>query len=208
MEDQLLFPDRESFRQWLFKNHETNKGFWMVFGKGKKIKTLNQEETLEEALCFGWIDGLIKSVDDDKWVKKFSPRCKVSNWSKRNRDFAEKLIKNGKMTEHGLKAIGKAKKNGKWDAPERLKVTDGHVEILVNALNGAEPALSNFLKMTPSVKRTYTGFYLDAKTEEMRANRLKKLIERLNANKKLWTRLHTSPCPVPAVSVMLSLNAE
>lgn len=183
MEEQLKFKDRKEFRKWLAKNHDKNKGFWMVFGKGGKIKTLTQDEALEEALCFGWIDGLIKNVDDEKWVKKFSPRRKVSNWSKRNKEFAEKLIKNGMMTEHGMKAIEEAKKNGKWDAPERLKVTDDMVEILVKALNGAEPALSNLFKMTPSLKRTYTGFYLDTKSEEVRANRLKKLIERLNANK-------------------------
>ena len=88
------------------------------------------------------------------------------------------------MTEHGMKAIEEAKKNGIWNAPERIRATDADIETLAKVLSGAEPALSNFLKMPPSVKRTYTGFYLDAKTEEVRNNRLKKLIERLNANKK------------------------
>jgi uncharacterized protein YdeI (YjbR/CyaY-like superfamily) len=184
MEEKLTFADREQFRQWLIKNHDKNKGFWMVFSKAGKTKTLTQDEALEEALCFGWIDGLIKRYDDEKFVKKFSPRRKVSKWSKRNRNFAEKLIKNGKMTEHGLTAIEEAKKNGTWDTPERIKPTDSQVEILVKALDGTEPALSNLRNMTPSVKRTYTGYYLDAKTEEVRTNRLKKLIKRLNLNKK------------------------
>jgi len=184
MDEQIMFPGRKEFRQWLSSNHDTHKGFWMVLGKGGKLKTLTADEALEEALCFGWIDGLIKSVDDEKYLKKFTPRRKGSNWSKRNRDIAARLINDRKMTEHGMKAIEEAKRSGAWNTPERVKASDSDVEILVKALHGAEPALSNFLKMTPSIKRTYTGFYLDAKTEEVRANRLKKLIERLNANKK------------------------
>ena len=184
MEEQLLFADREEFRQWLIQNHDTHKGFWMVFGKGGKIKTLTADEALEEALCFSWIDGLIKSVDGTKYIKKFSPRRKASNWSDRNKVIVEKLIKNGRMTEHGMKAIEEAKKSGEWLKPKREPIADSQIEILIKDLNGAEPALSNFLKMPLSVRRTYTGFYLDAKKEEVRVNRLKKLIERLNANKK------------------------
>jgi uncharacterized protein YdeI (YjbR/CyaY-like superfamily) len=184
MEEQLLFKDREEFRQWLFKHHNTHKGFWMVLGKSGKLKTLTADEALEEALCFGWIDGLIKSVDDTKYIKKFTPRRKGSNWSGRNKEIVSKLIAGGKMTEHGMKFIEEAKKSGEWQKPKREKVTDDQVEILVKALNGAEPALSNLLKMTPSIRRTYTGFYFDAKNEEVRINRLNKLIERLNANKK------------------------
>jgi uncharacterized protein YdeI (YjbR/CyaY-like superfamily) len=184
MEEQLLFADREAFRQWLVENHHVNKGFWMVLGKTSQLKTLTADEALEEALCFGWIDGLIKSVDETKYIKKFTPRRKGSNWSDRNKEIAGKLMACGKMTEHGMKFVEEAKKSGEWQKPKREKVTDNQVEILVKALNGAEPALSNFLKMTPSIRRTYTGFYLDAKNEEVRINRLKKLIERLNENKK------------------------
>jgi uncharacterized protein YdeI (YjbR/CyaY-like superfamily) len=184
MEEQLLFSDREAFRQWLITHHDINKGFWMVFGKGGKIKTLTADEALEEALCFGWIDGLIKSVDDTKYIKKFSPRRKGSNWSDRNKGLADKLIKNGLMTDPGMKTIEEAKKSGEWLKPKREPVGDNQIEILIKALDGAEPALSNFLNMPLSIRRTYTGFYLDAKKEEIRVNRLKKLIERLNENKK------------------------
>jgi uncharacterized protein YdeI (YjbR/CyaY-like superfamily) len=184
MEEQLLFADREEFRQWLFKNHDTNQGFWMVLGKSGKIKTIKPDEALEEALCFGWIDGLIKSIDDTKYLKKFSPRRKGSNWSERNKGLANKLIENRKMTVYGMKAIEEAKKSGNWDIPRREAVTDSQIEILIKDLNGTEPALSNFLKMPLSIRRTYTGFYLDAKQEETRRNRLKKIIERLNQNKK------------------------
>jgi len=184
MEEQLLFADREEFRHWLFKNHDTNQGFWMVLGKSGKLKTIKPDEALEEALCFGWIDGLIKSINDTKYIKKFSPRRKGSEWSVKNRSLAEKLIENGYMTEHGMKAIDKAKKSGMWDKPKRDPVTEDKVDILTEAINGSEPALSNFLKMPLSIRRTYTGFYLDAKQEETRKNRLKNIIGRLNENKK------------------------
>jgi uncharacterized protein YdeI (YjbR/CyaY-like superfamily) len=184
MEEQIIFADREEFRQWLLKHHDTHKGFCMVFGKSGKLKTLTADEALQEALCFGWIDGLIKSVDDTKYIKKFTPRRKGSNWSDRNKKIADKLITSGRMTEHGMKFIEEARNSGEWLKPKREPITDSHVGILVKALDGAEPAFSNFLKMTPSIRRTYTGFYLDAKNEEVRVNRLKKLIERLNENKK------------------------
>ncbi len=184
MEEQLLFADREAFRQWLFKNHHINKGFWMVFGKGGKIKTLKPDEALEEALCFGWVDGLIKRLDEEKYVKKFSPRRKVSNWSERNKEIVNRLLKEGKITEYGMKAIEEAKKNGTWDAPKREPVSDEQIEILTGALKGVEPALTNFLKMPLSVRRTYTGYYLDAKKEAVRTNRLNNIIRRLNANKR------------------------
>lgn len=184
MEEQLLFADREKFRQWLLKHHSDNKGIWLVFGKTVKIKSLKADEALEEALCFGWIDGLIKSVDEEKYVKKFTPRRKGSNWSARNKKIVESLIKNGKMTEQGLKAIKEAKKGGTWDLPEREPILDEHVEKLIKDINGAEPALSNYLKMPLSVRKVYAAFYHDAKKEETRIRRLQNIIERLNLNKK------------------------
>jgi len=184
MEEQLLFSDREEFRQWLLKNHNLCKGLWLIFGKGGKIKTLKADEALEEALCFGWIDGQIQSVNEEKYLKKFTPRRKGSKWSERNREIANRLINSRKMVEPGMKAVEEAKRNGNWDAPKREGVPDHQIKILVEALNGVEPALSNFLKMPPSVRRTYTGFYLDTKKEEVRINRLKKIIDRLNANKR------------------------
>jgi uncharacterized protein YdeI (YjbR/CyaY-like superfamily) len=183
MEERILFSDRAEFRKWLFENHDKNQGIWLVLGKSGKLKTVSADEALEEALCFGWIDGLIKSVDDARYIKKFSPRRKGSNWSAKNKDTMIRLMAKGSVTEHGLKAVADAKKCGAWDVKQREPVLDSQVEILVKAIGGAEPALSNFLKMSPSVRRTYTGFYLDAKKEEVRINRLKKIVARLHENK-------------------------
>ena len=92
MEEQLLFSNRGEFRCWLRANHDTSPGIWLILGKSGKLKTVKADEALEEALCFGWIDGLIKSIDDTRYLKKFSRRRKGSKWSVKNRKTAEKLI--------------------------------------------------------------------------------------------------------------------
>jgi uncharacterized protein YdeI (YjbR/CyaY-like superfamily) len=183
--DQILFSNREDFRKWLRKNHNSNKGIWLVFSKNKTLKTVPAREALEEALCFGWIDGLIKSLDEEKYIKKFTPRTWDSKWSELNKTLAARMMECGKMTGPGLAAIERAKKNGRWDAPAREPVPDDKVEILIKDLQAADLALANFLKMPPSAKKAYTGFYLDTKKEETRIRRLQYIIERLNANKKL-----------------------
>jgi uncharacterized protein YdeI (YjbR/CyaY-like superfamily) len=184
MEEQLLFTDRQKFRQWLYKNHNTSKGVWLIFGKADKLKTVKPDEALEEALCFGWIDGLVKSVDNSKYLKKFTRRRKGSKWSEKNKSLANKLVANSRMTEYGKKAIEEAKKSGMWNKPKAEPISGSQMEILIKALDGFEPALSNFLNMAPFARRTYSALYLDAKQEETRTRRLKKIIERLNENKK------------------------
>ena len=185
MEEQLLFPERKAFREWLAKNHDNSQRVWLVFGKAGKLKTLKPDEALEEALCFGWIDELIKTVDDTRYLKRFARRSKGSKWSERNKGIVKKLIETSKMTECGMKAIDEAKRNGIWDAPNIAPVvTDEHIEILIKAINGVEPALSNYLKMPLSVRKTYAYAYLDAKKEETRIRRLQSIIERLNQNIK------------------------
>ena len=88
------------------------------------------------------------------------------------------------MTEHGLRSIEQAKKHGTWDIPAQGPVSDDQITILIDALQGAGPALSNFMKMPISVRKAYTMMYLDVKKEETRIRRLQKIIERLNENKK------------------------
>jgi uncharacterized protein YdeI (YjbR/CyaY-like superfamily) len=184
MDEQLMFGNREEFRQWLAGNHNVSKGIWLVFGKAGKLRTIKSEEALEEALCYGWIDGQIISINDTRYMKKFTPRQRSSRWSEKNRKTAAMLIKNGKMTESGMKVIELAKKAGTWDIPQGKPVGKNEIEILTKALAGSEPALTNFRKMPFSVRRTYTAAYLDAKQEETRKRRLEKIIGRLNENKK------------------------
>jgi uncharacterized protein YdeI (YjbR/CyaY-like superfamily) len=184
MSVQLIFKNRAAFRQWLRKNHAQPEGLWLVFGKNNMLKTLNPEQALEEALCFGWIDGLIKRVDETKYIKFFSPRRTKSHWSERNKGLAEELIQSGKMASPGRKAIENAKKNGTWESPERPVISQEEIERFVQAIASSSQAVVNFQNMPYSVKRQCTGFYLDAKREDARQRRLEKLIGLLEQNKR------------------------
>ena len=184
MAEQFGFSDSAEFREWLQNHHDTNKGIWIVFIKTGAAKKLKPNEALEEALCFGWIDGQIKSLDNERYLKKFTPRTKDSRWSDANKTLALRLVECGRMTEHGQAVIERAKSRGRWGAQRTIKVSDEQTTVLIDALQGADLALSNFLKMPPSVRRTYTAFYLDAKSEKTRKRRLERIIDRLNANKR------------------------
>lgn len=184
MPEQILFPARQDFREWLMKNCQTSDGIWLVFGKPGGPKTVTYQEALEEALCFGWIDSQVKRIDDKTHIQHFSPRRKGSKWSEINKALVASLEERGLMTECGRAKIAEAKANGRWDTQPYAAITDEHVSVLAAALNGSEPAYTNFLAMSPSVKRTYTGFYLDAKLEQTKITRLAKIIDRLNQNLK------------------------
>lgn len=184
MEEQILFINQNEFREWLVNNSDSSKGIWLVFSKDKNVKSIRADEALEEALCFGWIDGQIKSIDEIKYVKKFTPRRKGSKWSEKNRGLALKLIKQSKMTEQGVAAIEQAKKDGTWDPPKPDPISDEQIANLTELLMGIEPASSNFQNMSRSVRRTYTAHYLSAKTDETKKKRLEQIIGRLNQNKK------------------------
>ncbi len=182
------FASREEFREWLCENCQSAEGIWLVFGKKGGPKTLSTSEALEEALCFGWVDGLIKSIDAKTWMKYFAQRRKGSCWSPKNRGLVETLEKQGKMTDYGRAKVEEAKKTAKWDIPTR-PVTDEDIAILSEALKSTEPAYSNFLAMPPSARRTYSGAYRANVADEAKAKCLVLLIDRLNKNLKPMERI-------------------
>src|SRR3989337_1836475 len=112
MEPVLYFEDREQWRSWLAKKNGKENGVWLKFHKkasGKKGIAL--QESVEEAICFGWIDGKLRKIDEDSFIVRFTPRKTKSVWSKINRERAEKLIASGRMTSPGLAKINEAKKS-------------------------------------------------------------------------------------------------
>lgn len=177
-----LFPDRKAFRTWLSAHASSSAGVWLLFGKAGGPKTLKASEALEEALCFGWIDGRMQRIDANSYKKYFSRRRTESKWSLRNKALAEKLEKLGMMTEQGRRKMEEAKKNGRWDTPAPTEITERHIASLAALLKGHEPASMNFQAMPLSVRRTYTRAYLAAKTDAGRAKRLAWIIERLGRN--------------------------
>lgn len=185
MPDRLTFRNRAAFRDWLQKNHGRTEGLWLIFGKKNMIETLTAEEALEEALCFGWIDGLIKRVDETQYVKYFSPRRIKSNWSEKNKKTALNLIRCGRMTSAGRQAISRAKQDGSWDSRQRVIIQPEDIRQFARLIAANPRAAANFEKMSQSLKKQYTGFYLDAKQEATRQRRLDRLVGLLEQNKKL-----------------------
>jgi uncharacterized protein YdeI (YjbR/CyaY-like superfamily) len=181
---ELLFTSRSDFREWLSEKAQTSDGVWLVFSKIKAIVTLTANDALEEALCFGWIDGQMKRIDDTKYLKYFARRRTKSPWSEKNIKTVKTLWEKGMMTDLGEKAVETAKRNGVWDAPKKVPVSDEQVKTFTEMLAGFSPAYENFNKMPPSVRFAYTGRYLSFKSEEARQRDFEKIIERLNKNLK------------------------
>lgn len=180
----MEFASREEFRQWLSEHCQSNDGIWLLFGKAGGPKTIKAGEALEEALCFGWIDGQMQSIDDKTYKKYFSMRREKSKWSEKNKALVQKLEERGVMTDFGRRKIEEAKKNGQWDAPKSLPVTEEQIAVVAALLEGYEPACTNFQAMSLSVKKTYTRAYLDAKTDAGREKRFAWMVDRLNRNLK------------------------
>lgn len=185
MSEPLCFQTREDFRNWLSENCQSHEGIWLLFSKTKELPTLKASEALEEALCYGWIDGLMKKIDDTSYKKYFAARKSNSKWSIKNKELVESLESRGLMTDFGRIKIEEAKKNGQWDlATKPSGITDEQIDIVSELLKDNKLAYTNFLNMSLSVKKTYTRAYFDAKTDAGRVKRLTWMIERLEKNLK------------------------
>jgi uncharacterized protein YdeI (YjbR/CyaY-like superfamily) len=112
MSDIMRFTRREEFRKWLSEHCQSNAGVWLLFGKAGEPKTIKAGEALEEALCFGWIDGQMQWIDDKTYQKYFSQHRAGSKWSEKNKALAQRLGERGLMTDFGRKKMEEAKKNG------------------------------------------------------------------------------------------------
>ena len=184
MSDVMQFDDREAFREWLSEHCLSSAGIWLLFGKAGGPKSIKAGEALEEALCFGWIDGQMQSIDDQTYRKYFSIRREKSKWSEKNKALVKSLEERGLMTDFGRKKIEEAKQNGQWDAPKPMAVTEEQIACLSELLSGYEPAYTNFQAMPLSVRKTYTRAYFDAKTDAGREKRIAWMVDRLNRNLK------------------------
>ncbi len=184
MGEVMEFAAREDFRAWLSENCLTSGGVWLLFGKPGGPKTIKAGEALEEALCFGWIDGQMQRIDDTAYRKYFSPRREKSRWSEKNKALAQRLEERGLMTGPGRQKIEEAKRNGQWYAPGPAAVTEEQVAAVSALLEGREPAWTNFQAMPPSVKKTYARAYFDAKTDAGRERRIAWMADRLDQNLK------------------------
>ena len=117
----LSFPTARTWHAWLDKNHSSSSGVQLrIFKKGSGQKSVSYDEALDEALCYGWIDGQKSSYDEASWIQKFTPRRSKSIWSKRNKEHVARLIEEKRMKPAGLKQVEAAKIDGRWDQGLRL----------------------------------------------------------------------------------------
>ena len=115
MNEILRFRSPSEFRKWLAANHHQSEGIWLrIFKRDAGEFSVSYAEALDEALCFGWIDGQKKSHDDSSWLQRFTRRRARSNWSSINTQHAERLIQAGRVKAPGQAAIDAAKKDGRW----------------------------------------------------------------------------------------------
>ncbi len=179
------FSSPTKWGNWLEANHTQKEGIWLVL---QKVKSPNEgikyNQALDEALCWGWIDGKMRRIDDNEHQQWFSPRRRDSPWSKRNRDKAEKLIEEGRMKPPGFKEIEKAKENGKWDSAYTSREPPKISPALIEALKLNKTAYDNFMAFPNSAKTTYLYWLNDAKREATKLKRIAKIVERAEKNLK------------------------
>ncbi|MBS2031140.1 MAG: YdeI/OmpD-associated family protein [Deltaproteobacteria bacterium] len=163
---------RAELRSWLKKHHAQNEGIWLVsFKKAVPKKHVPHEAIIEEALCFGWIDSVPRSLDDERWMIRLSPRKRGSAWSKANRARAEALIRAGRMTAAGREKIEAAKADGSWDFLVDVQRNVVPPD-LAAALEAHPPARDRFDAFPPSSKRIILEWIKQAKKPETRAKRV------------------------------------
>ncbi|MFZ4509079.1 MAG: YdeI/OmpD-associated family protein [Fimbriimonas sp.] len=171
-------------------NHETSPGIWLVtYKKGASESFLDYNTVVEEALCFGWVDSLPRSLDESKTMLYFAPRKPKSGWSKLNKDRVERILAAGKMQPAGLAKIEAAKLDGSWsklDAVDALEVPDD----LANALGGYPQARENWDQFPPSTRRGILEWILNAKRPETRRQRVEETVRLAGLNERAnqWKR--------------------
>ncbi len=175
----VFFEDRRKWRKWLERNHDSEKEIWLLLYKKKMKRGMGLDEAVEEALCFGWIDSQLCRIDDERHQLRFSPRRPGSVWADSNLRRAEKLQREGKMTEKGACLMPGRDRGGvtfsddirEGVAPEDLKA----------ALAKSPPAKRRFSQMAKSTRVQYVYWISTAKRPETRANRIRETVRLLEA---------------------------
>lgn len=186
MSEELLATNRDEWRTWLKRNNGIAKQVWLIYYKKHAGKpSISYDDSVEQAICFGWIDGVMKRLDDERYARKFMPRRSKSRWSELNKKRAEKMMEAGWMTEAGLARIKEAKESGEWFRAPLSKKELVVPAFIQDALARNKKALANFSKLANSHKRQYVGWISSAKKEETRKRRLAEVIRVLGQNKKL-----------------------
>ena len=176
--------DKSQWRKWLQINHDKKEGIWLIFNKKKSSNyNLSWSESVDAALCFGWIDSTKRPIDSTQYKQYFSKRKAKSNWSKINKNKVKTLIDQGLMQEAGYKSIEIAKENGSWtilDEVEALVIPDD----LKRAFTDYKGSLEFFDSLSKSVKKGFLYWVISAKRKETRQIRIEEIVENASRNLK------------------------
>jgi len=169
-----VFASRADWRRWLETHHAGQTG-------------VTYEEAVEEALCYGWIDGLVHAIDEDKYAIRFSPRRPGSIWAESNKRRVDKLIREGRMAEPGLRLVAAAQASGEWEAAARREEVDTLPPELEQALRAQQGALAGFQALPASRRKGLLWWLADAKREATRHKRLRAIVDEALEKSKTLT---------------------
>ena len=184
----LRVKTRNDWRGWLIKHHANESEIWLVFHKAHTGQLdIPYAETVEEALCFGWIDSLIKRLDDDRYARKYTPRRLGSVWSEANKKRVEKVLAEGIMTDAGLVFIREERPSGEWDRRRShpSMPTDKLPIEFSEALRTHPAASDTFHALAPTYQKQYILWIATAKKSETRQRRTREALEKLERGERL-----------------------
>jgi len=186
------FKDGASFYKWLGKNHDKADELWLKIHKvNSGLKSITQKEAIDVVLCWGWIDGISKGFDEKSYLQRFTPRGRKSIWSAINVGNVARLIKEGRMTEHGLKHVEAAKADGRWDrayqAGKAMKIPAD-----LQAAIDAEPKAKAMLAKLTEQNRFALAFRThNIKTEAGRRKKIETFVVMLKRGKTIYPQRKT-----------------
>jgi uncharacterized protein YdeI (YjbR/CyaY-like superfamily) len=183
----LYVTKRRAWRDWLKANGEKEREIWLVFCKKLTGKArLAYDDAVEEALCFGWIDSIIKRLDEERYARKFTPRKRGSKWSDLNIQRARKMIAVGQMTAAGMALVDRALLKRKQQPAQQKSLENFQMPgFILEGLAADKEAWRYYLTLAPSYRRLYGRWVAGAKKEETRQKRLAELVATMRSGRKL-----------------------
>jgi uncharacterized protein YdeI (YjbR/CyaY-like superfamily) len=188
------FEDAASFQVWLGKHHDKESEVWIKIHKtGSGLKSITPKEAIDVVLCWGWIDGLRRGFDDKSFLQRYSPRTKKSVWSQINVDNVARLVKEGRMTEHGLREVEAAKADGRWGRAYRSKGAEVPADL--QAAIDAEPKARRTFESLSAQNRFALIFRTqNMKTESGRRKKIESFVAMLKRGETIHPQKRvTSP---------------
>lgn len=183
LEETLYVADRKTWRAWLAKRHKSETEIWLIYYKKRTGKpSIPYADAVEVAICYGWIDGKVKKIDDERYMQRFSPRKIKSSWSELNIERAKKLIEQGDMTEWGLEIYQDGMRTNRIVPSSKNLTVPSDLSVV---LKKNRKAWGNFQNLPPSAKLAYVYWVSAAKREETRQKRINKTVELMEQNKRL-----------------------